>query len=264
MVNVDAGARTHLASIVTARWFALAALLFTGLLTDLPKAVLAAIIVVAVWQLVDFAGLRRTWRYDRGDGAAEGATLVGVLAFGIELGLMIGVGLALLLFLYRTSRPHIAVVGRIAGTEHFRNIHRHVVETWPHLLLVRVDENLYFANVPKVESELQNLVVDRVGLRDLVLIFSGVAYIDASALSMLENLATGLSATGIRLHLAEVKGPVLDRLRNSELLTHLSADRIHLSTEQAVAACTATHRHGGTGEGTAGPGPQLRGSQPSG
>lgn len=240
MVNFDAGARTQLAAIVTACWVALAALLFTGLLTDLPKAVLAAIIVVAVWQLVDFAGLRHTWRYDRGDGAAQGATLIGVLGFGIELGLLIGVGLALVLFLYRTSRPHIAVVGRIAGTEHFRNIHRHVVETWPGLLLVRVDENLYFANVPKVESELQNLVVDREGLHDLVLIFSGVAYIDASALEMLENFELGLATAGIRLHLAEVKGPVLDRLRNSALLTVLGADRIHLSTEQAVAALAAT------------------------
>jgi SulP family sulfate permease len=152
---------------------------------------------------------------------------------------LIGVGLALVLFLYRTSRPHIAVVGRIAGTEHFRNIHRHVVETWPGLLLVRVDENLYFANVPKVESELQNLVVDREGLRDLVLVFSGVAYIDASALEMLENFEAGLSAAGVRLHLAEVKGPVLDRLRNGELLTRLGTSRIHLSTQQAVAALTA-------------------------
>ncbi|MFZ2209557.1 MAG: sulfate permease [Porticoccaceae bacterium] len=240
MVNFDAGARTQVAAIITACWVALAALLFTGLLTDLPKAVLAAIIVVAVWQLIDFAGLRHTWRYDRGDGAAQGATLIGVLIFGIELGLLIGVGLALVLFLYRTSRPHIAVVGRIAGTEHFRNIHRHVVETWPGLLLVRVDENLYFANVPKVESELQNLVVDREDLHDLVLIFSGVAYIDASALEMLENFELGLATAGIRLHLAEVKGPVLDRLRNSPLLTRLGAERMHLSTEQAVAALAAT------------------------
>ncbi|MGB5098804.1 MAG: SulP family inorganic anion transporter, partial [Porticoccaceae bacterium] len=242
IVNFDAGARTQLAAIVTACWVALAALLFTGLLTDLPKAVLAAIIVVAVWQLVDFKGVRDTWRYDPGDGAAEGATLVGVLVFGIELGLLVGVGLALLLFLYRTSRPHIAVVGRIPGTEHFRNIHRHVVETWPGLLLVRVDENLYFANTPRVESELQNLVVDREGLRDLVLIFSGVAYIDASALEMLENFELGLAMAGIRLHLAEVKGPVLDRLHNSTLLARLGTERIHLSTEQAVAALAGEPR----------------------
>lgn len=236
MVNFDAGARTQLAAIFTALWVALAALLFTGLLHDLPKAVLAAIIVVAVWQLVDFAALRHTWRYDRGDGAAQAATLVGVLALGIELGLSIGVGLALLLFLYRTSRPHIAVVGRIAGTEHFRNIHRHLVETWPQWLLVRIDENLYFANTPRVESEVQHLVVDRDGLKAVVLILSGVAYIDASALEMLEDLETSLAAAGIRLHLAEVKGPVLDRLRDTALADRLGPERIHISTERAVEA----------------------------
>lgn len=234
MVNFDAGARTQLATIITAAWVALATLAFTGLLADLPKAVLAAIIVVAVWQLVDFASLRRTWRYDRGDGAAQAVTLVGVLAFGIELGLTLGVALALLLFLYRTSRPHIAVVGRIRGTEHFRNIHRHVVETWPQLLLVRIDENLYFANTPRVESALQNLVVDREGLAEVVLILSGVAYVDASALEMLENLETSLAGAGIRLHLAEVKGPVLDRLHGSALAQRLDPDRIHISTEHAV------------------------------
>ncbi|HEX4881921.1 MAG TPA: sulfate permease [Porticoccaceae bacterium] len=236
MVNFDAGARTQLAAIVTAAWVALATLAFTGLLADLPKAVLAAIIVIAVWQLIDLANLRHTWRYDRGDGAAQAATLAGVLAFGIELGLTIGVALALLLFLYRTSRPHIAVVGRIPGSEHFRNIHRHVVETWPHILLVRIDENLYFANTPRVESALQNLVVDREGLAEVVLILSGVAYIDASALEMLENLEASLASAGIRLHLAEVKGPVLDRLRGSALARQLDQDRIHISTERAVSA----------------------------
>jgi sulfate permease, SulP family len=234
MVNFDAGARTQLAAVFTALWVALGALLFTGLLHDLPKAVLAAIIVVAVWQLIDLRGLRHTWKYDRGDGLAQAATLLGVLTLGIELGLSIGVGLALLLFLYRTSRPHIAVVGRIPGTEHFRNIHRHVVETWPQLLLVRIDENLYFANTPRVESELQNLVVDRTGLKAVVLILSGVAYIDASALEMLESLETSLAEAGIRLHLAEVKGPVLDRLRGTALADRLGQGRIHISTERAV------------------------------
>ncbi|MAS40580.1 MAG: sodium-independent anion transporter [Porticoccaceae bacterium] len=239
MVNFEAGARTQLAAIFTALWVALAALLFTGLLHDLPKAVLAAIIVVAVWQLIDLEGLRHTWRYDRGDGMAQAATLIGVLALGIELGLSIGVGLALLLFLYRTSRPHIAVVGRIPGTEHFRNIHRHVVETWPQLLLVRIDENLYFANTPRVESELQNLVVDRAGLKAVVLILSGVAYIDASALEMLENLDASLGEAGGELHLAEVKGPVLDQLRGSDLAERLHPARSHISTERAVETLTA-------------------------
>lgn len=238
MVNFDAGARSQLAAVVTASWVALAAFLFSGLLRDLPKTVLAAIIIVAVWQLIDFKALRHTWSYDRGDGTAQAATLFGVLALGIEQGLLAGVGLALLLFLYRTSRPHIAVVGQVANTEHFRNIHRHVVHTWPSLLLIRVDENCYFANTPRVESELQSLVVERADLADVVLIFSGVAYIDASALEMLESFADALATAGIRLHLAEVKGPVLDRLRGTHFHAQMEA-RIHLSTAIAVTAITS-------------------------
>ncbi len=234
MVAFDAGARTQMAAIVTAILVGLAAFFFTGLLGNLPKSVLSAIIIVAVWQLIDFQSLKHTWRYDRGDGVAQAATLFGVLAFGIEHALMLGVSLALILFLYRTSRPHIAVVGRVANTEHYRNIYRHTVQTWPNLLLVRIDENIYFANIPQVETELHHLILERNGLTDVVLIFSGVAYLDTSGLEMLENIEEELSASGIQLHLAEVKGPVMDRLAGSELCSRLSSERIYLSTEDAV------------------------------
>lgn len=233
MVNFEAGAKTQAAAIVTAVWVALGAFLFTGLLRDLPKAVLAAIIVVAVFQLIDFSSLRRTWRYDRGDGVAQAATIAGVLLAGIEAGLVVGAMLGAALFLYRTSRPHIAVIGRVAGTEHYRNIHRHVVETWPHLLLVRIDENLYFANSPRVETELMNLVVEHQGLQHVVLVLSGVGHIDTSSLEMLEAFEQSLHDKGIQLHLAEVKGPVMDRLDATELRRGLR-NRIHLSTEAAV------------------------------
>ncbi|MGQ0622638.1 MAG: SulP family inorganic anion transporter [Panacagrimonas sp.] len=235
MVNFEAGARTQAAAIVTAAWVALGALFFSGLLHDLPKAVLAAIIVVAVYQLIDFAGVRRTWAYDRGDGFAQGATIAGVLLLGIEQGLVVGAALGALFFLYKTSRPHIAVVGRIAGTEHYRNIHRKVVETWPQLLLLRVDENLYFANTPRVETQLMNLVVERQGLCDVILIFSGVGHVDASSLEMLESFERSLTEKGIRLHLAEVKGPVMDRLTGTRFHAHLNGQsRVHLSTDAAV------------------------------
>jgi len=215
---------------------ALAALLFTGLLAPLPKAVLAAIIVVAVWQLVDFASLRHSWRYDRGDGAAQAATTVGVLVFGVETGLMIGAGLSLLLFLYRTSRPHIAVIGQVGDSEHFRNVLRHDVRTWPELLLLRIDETLYFANAPRVESELQAHIVEAKQPKDVVLVMSGVAYIDTSGLDVLEALEMALRQNGSRLHLAEVKGPVMDRLAGTDLLAALGRGHVHLSVHEAVAA----------------------------
>lgn len=236
MVNFDAGARTQLAAIVTALWVALAAALFTGLLASLPKSVLAAIIVVAVWQLVDFQHLRHTWRYDRGDGAAQAATIAGVLLAGVETGLMIGAGLSLLLFLYRTSRPHIAVVGQLGKTEHFRNVRRHEVRTWPGLVMLRIDETLYFANAPRVESELQAHIIEADHPHDVVLIMSGVAYVDTSGLEVLEALELALRRAGSRLHLAEVKGPVMDRLAGTDLLARLGKARVHLSAHDAVQA----------------------------
>jgi SulP family sulfate permease len=215
---------------------AVAAMLFTGLLATLPKSVLAAIIVVAVWQLVDFGNLRHTWRYDRGDGLAQLATIAGVLTAGVETGLMIGAGLSLLLFLYRTSRPHIAVIGRLGDTEHYRNVLRHEVRTWPGLLLVRVDETLYFANAPRVESELQARIIEADQPSDVVLVMSGVAYVDTSGLEVLEALEVALSRAGSRLHLAEVKGPVMDRLAGTDLLERLGSGRVHLSADDAVIA----------------------------
>ncbi|WP_295686140.1 SulP family inorganic anion transporter [uncultured Nevskia sp.] len=236
MVNFDAGARTQLAAVITALWVALAAALFTGLLASLPKAVLAAIIVVAVWQLVDFKHLRHTWRYDRGDGAAQAATIAGVLLAGVETGLMIGAGLSLLLFLYRTSRPHIAVVGQLGATEHFRNVRRFEVRTWPGVVMLRIDETLYFANAPRVESELQAHIVEADRPHDVVLIMSGVAYVDTSGLEVLETLEQALRQAGGRLHLAEVKGPVMDRLAGTDLLARLGRERVHLSAHDAARA----------------------------
>jgi sulfate permease, SulP family len=234
MVNFDAGARTQLAAVITALWVAAAAFLFTGLLAELPKAVLSALIVVAVWQLVDVASLKRNLAYDRMEGAAQIITLLGVLVLGIEPGLLLGAGVAILSFLYRTSRPHIAVVGRMADQAHFRNIRRHPVQTFPGLLLMRVDESLYFANAPYLEDALQTHILETPNLRAVLLIMSGVNAVDASGLEVLENLEAALSAQGVALHLAEVKGPVTDRLANTHLMQRLGSDHLHLSAQDAL------------------------------
>lgn len=237
MVNFDAGARTQLAALVTAGWVLLITLFFGGLLASLPYAVLSAIIVVAVWQLIDFAALRHTWRFDRGDGFAQALTIAGVLVVGIEAGLMLGVVTALAIFLYRTSRPHIAVIGRLPGTEHFRNVHRYIVETWPELLMVRIDESLYFASSPRIQAELEKLVSGHdPQLSDVVLVLSGVNAVDASGVEMLEIFHNELERLDIRLHLAEVKGPVQDHLNHSDLPAALGPKRIHLSAQAAVEA----------------------------
>lgn len=229
VVNFDAGAQTQRAALVTSALVALVAVFFTHWFFHLPKAVLAAIIVVAVWQLVDFRSIVRHLRYDRADGASQVATLFGVLIFGIEPGLVMGIGLSLVLYLWRTSQPHIAVIGRVPGTEHFRNVQRHEVQTLSSAVFIRPDENLYFANVAVVQKFIADQVAERSEVSDVVLVMSAVSYIDASGLEMLEHLTQDFSRAGIRLHLAEVKGPVMDRLKAApDVLEHLP---VHLSTE---------------------------------
>lgn len=234
VVNFDAGAHTQMASVFTALGIALVALLFTPLFYNLPQATLAATIIVAVLSLIDFATMRHTWRYSRSDFVAMAATIVVVLTVGVEAGLLAGVTLSILLYLWRTSRPHIAIVGQVPGTEHFRNIERHSVVTSPTVLSVRVDESLYFADARYLEDRLYDEVARRPQIRHLVLVCSAVNYIDASALDSLELIVERLRQAGVTFHLSEVKGPVLDRLRRSQFLEHLTG-QVFLSQHQAMA-----------------------------
>ena len=235
VVNFDAGARTQLAGLVTAAGILLATLLLTPALFHLPQATLAATIVVAVLSLVDVAAIRRTWRYSRPDFIALMATLVLTLLQGVELGLMVGVVLSLVLHLWRTSQPHIAEVGLVPGTEHFRNVQRHQVRTTADVLSLRVDESLYFANARALEDRINQAVATRPALRHVVLQCSAINDIDTSALESLETINERLREAGLALHLSEVKGPVMDRLQRSSLLQHLSG-RVFLSQFEAIAA----------------------------
>ncbi|MET0535989.1 MAG: sulfate permease [Steroidobacter sp.] len=234
VVNSDAGARTQLASVFTAIGIAIVALLFTPLFRNLPQATLAAIIIVAVLSLVDVATVRQTWRYSRSDFLAMATTIVVVLTVGVEAGILAGVILSIALYLWRTSRPHIAIVGQVPGTEHFRNIERHRVVTSATVLSVRVDESLYFADARYLEDRLYDEIARRPQIRHLVLVCSAVKYIDASALDSLELIVDRLKQAGVTFHLSEVKGPVLDRLQRSDFLQHLTG-RVFLSQHQAMA-----------------------------
>lgn len=233
VVNFDAGAQTPMAGIFTAGGIALVALFFTPWLQNLPEAVLAAIIIVVVLGLVDLPALRRVWRFSRQDFAAMMATQLGVLLLGVEAGIMLGVALSLLLFLWRTSRPHMAVVGQVPGTEHFRNVERFPVACSESVLSVRIDESLYFSNIRFLEERLLQLALARPGVRHLVLMCSGVNHIDASALDSLDALAERLRAAGIQLHLSEVKGPVMDQLRRSDFLERFGG-QVFVSQFQAL------------------------------
>ena len=237
VVNFDAGAETPAAGAFTAIGIALAALLLTPLLFFLPKATLAATIIVAVLSLVDFSILKRTWQYSRVDFSAVAATILLTLSFGVEIGVSAGVLISIGLFLYKTSRPHVAEVGLVPGTQHFRNILRHDVRTDPSLVTLRIDESLYFANARYLEDYLYDRVVGDNDIRHVVLMCSAVNEIDMSALESLEEANRRLHEIGITLHLSEVKGPVMDRLQRSHFLDELTG-RVFLSQYDAMVALT--------------------------
>lgn len=222
IVNYDAGAATPAAGAFTAILIGIAVLVLTPLMFYLPRATLAAIIIVAVVSLLDFRALPRTFAYSRADGAAMAATMAVTLMVGVEQGLLAGVGLSLVLYLYRTSRPHMAVLGQVAGTEHFRNIARHEVVTDPAIFSVRVDESLYFPNARALEDRIVQALADSPDLRHVILHCAAVNYIDASALESIEAINLRLKEAGVTFHLSEVKGPVMDQLTRSQFLHHLT------------------------------------------
>ncbi|GHA55479.1 sodium-independent anion transporter [Amylibacter ulvae] len=245
VVNFDSGAETPAAGIYTAIGLAIAALFLTPLVYFLPKATLAATIIVAVLSLVDLSILKKTWAYNRDDFVAVLATIVLTLALGVEVGVASGVTISILLHLYKTSRPHVAEVGLVPGSEHFRNIHRHSVETDPTLLSLRVDESLYFINARFLLDLIQSRVSEGTEIRNVVLMFSAVNEVDYSALESLEAINLRLKDMDVGFHLSEVKGPVMDRLRTSHFVSNLNG-RVFLSQYDAAKALTTKSTESGS------------------
>lgn len=234
VVNFSAGAHTGLASLITGLLVMLTALFLTSLFYFLPQPCLAAIILAAVYKLVDIATFRRMWRYDRADAIAWLATFLIVLGLGVEIGVLVGTTIALVLHLWRTSRPHIAIVGRVGHSEHFRNVLRHPVQTDPHILALRVDESLYFANARYLEDFLLQAIAVRPEVTTILLVCSAINVIDASALEILEQLITELKSRGIGWYFSEVKGPVMDKLKVIGFVDWLGEDHIFLTTDLAM------------------------------
>lgn len=232
VVNFDAGARTPAAGAFTALGILVVIIGLTPLLAPLPIATLAATIIIAVLSLIDWSAILHTWRYSKSDFIAMLVTIMVTLVMGVEIGILAGVGLSLAFHLYRTSQPHSAVVGRISGTEHFRNVDRHEVETHPKLLFLRVDESLYFPNARYLEDRVLEITSENRKIEHLVLSCQAVNHIDASALESLESINSRLKDAGVSVHLAEVKGPVMDRLDRVDFTSHLSG-QIFMSTYDA-------------------------------
>lgn len=242
VVNFAAGARTPVSGVLAALLMALVLLGLTGLFERLPLAVLAATIIVAVVGLIDLATLHHAWQYDRADAAAWLVTALSVLGLGVEAGVGLGVAMSIGTFLWRASRPHIAVVGRVGDSEHFRNERRLAVTTYPALLLLRVDESLFFANMSAVVRRIEEEIAQRGDIRHLVLDLSSVSHIDLTAVEGLQRLQIDLRDRGIELHLAEVRGPVMDRLGETSLprqLAHEPFLSLHEATSALAPAASA-------------------------
>lgn len=235
IVNFEAGAETPAAGAYTAIGIALVALFLTPLLYFLPSATLGATIFVAVLSMINFKVVKITYDYSKSDGIAMALTIILTLTLGVIAGLIAGIGTSLMMHLYRTSSPHLAVVGQIPGTQHFRNIARHEVETNSEIISLRLDESLYFPNARFLESQINELIVQYPKTKHLILMCTAINTIDASGLESLKAINQRLAESGIVFHLSEVKGPILDNLKKTKFFDELK-DRIHLSQFDALSS----------------------------
>ncbi|MFT2111855.1 SulP family inorganic anion transporter [Marinomonas sp. 2405UD68-3] len=232
-VNHSAGAETTIASMICAFGVLLTLLFLTPLFYFLPLVVLGAIVIMSVSSLIEIYQIKRCWTLNKADAYSLLATFITVLIFGIEIGICVGIIGSVILIIHRASHPHIAIVGRVGDSEHFRNIERYDVVVNEHLLAVRVDESIYFSNVQCIENFVFEACYQRPATRHLVLIFSSVSFVDTTAVDALDNMISKFKDLNIQLHLAEVKGPVMDQLENSQFVRDLKPGHIFFTTDEA-------------------------------
>lgn len=242
MVNFSAGVCTPLGSLITALLVAMSVLFLTPLFFHIPNAVLAAIIIVAVTPLVDFKTPIRLWHYSRSDAVALLVTFFAVLATGIEIGILVGIAATVVTLMWKMSQPHVAEVGRVGDTEHFRNVLRHDVELTEGVLAFRVDESLNFANAHVVESYVMEQVSDRPEIKSVLLISSGINYVDATGLEVLESIYRELQSIGVGFYMSDVKGPVTDRFTLAGYEQSFLDEHIFLSADEAISQLAANAR----------------------
>ncbi len=224
-VNAQAGAKTNLAGVVTALVVVLTLLFLTSLFTFLPKAVLAAIIMTAVFGLIDFAEAKHLWRVSRPDLAVMVLTFVATLTLGIEQGIAVGVLGSLAWFVWKTSKPHVAVLGRLPGTRVYRNVERYPeAETREDAVAIRVDAPLFFANTAFLESAIREHITP--ATRHLVIDCKAIGSVDAQALTTIEDILHELEEAGVTVWLAGVRGPVRDALRGAHLWERIGEEHI--------------------------------------
>jgi SulP family sulfate permease len=235
-VSYNAGSETTIANMISAVGVLITLFLFTSLFYFLPIVALSSIVIMSVISMIEFKKIAYYWRVNRTDGLSLAVTFLSVLAFGIDIGIGVGILCSITLLIQRASHPHIAEVGRMGNTEHFRNMDRHEVTLHNSVVIIRIDESLYFSNAEYIETYILELCGKKQGLQHLVLMFSAVNFIDASAIDMFGSLIQKLQHRSICLSLSEVKGPVMDQIKNTDLLSMLEPGKIYLSTDQALRA----------------------------
>lgn len=231
-INTGAGAKTPLASLITVLIMALTLQFFYQIFAPLPYAILGAIIMMSIINMVDSQTFLYATKFDKLEAVVFMATLVSVLLLGVNFGLVCGILLSFLGLIWQSTRPHIAVVGQVGQTGHFRNVERHAVTRHPNILIIRIDESLFYGNAVSVRQFIDKHLSEK-NYKDVVLMLSAVNHIDLTAQEMLITLNQELQKQDILLHYSEIKGPVFDILAKTPVVQGLSG-QVFLSTEQAV------------------------------
>lgn len=240
-VNAQAGARTPLAGLFTALVVMGTLLFLTPLFYFLPKAVLAAVIMTAVFGLIDVAEIRRLWTVDRADLVLLVLTFVATLSLGIQVGIGTGIAASLLWFVIQATRPHAAVLGRIPGTTSYRNVLRHPgAQQIPGVLILRMDASFYFGNVTFLKEMIRDSMAAAAEQPSAVMLdASSINRLDSSANAAVAEIARSLSGQGVQFILAGLKGPVLDALRRTGIDRQVAGAAPHLAVHDAVVALGA-------------------------
>ena len=233
IITHSSGASTPAAALITAFFVLITLVWFSPLFFYLPKGVLSIIIVMSAAQLIDLSAVRKIFSFNPVDAVTFSFTFLAVLVLGVETGILVGILISFVLLIRNSSMPHIAIVGRIQGTEHFRNIERYDVITSPRVIAIRIDESLYFVNTRYVENFVLNKLAELSEVRHVLLICSSTNFIDTSGLEFLEEMSHNLEEAGVTLHLAEVKGPVMDRLKNTSFYENMKG-KIFFTTDMAM------------------------------
>lgn len=247
-VNDQSGAKTGLAAIISASLILLTLLFLTPLFYFLPKAVLASIIMVAVFKLIDWREARRLWSFDRSDFWMLAVTFLATLGLGIQLGIAAGVLLSIAVHVYRSMRPHLAVLGRIKGTDSFRNLARFPEAEEPAgMLVIRFDGPLYFANITYFQTWIDQLIAERKDRIHTVLINAeGIARIDSSAVYGLQQFVRTQRGRGLTVRFAGLIGPARDTLKKAGLFELIGADNFFLDVPKAVSSAQCSSNVPGT------------------